>query len=406
MSFADLGLNAQSMRAIKALGYTSPTPIQVKAIPVALAGRDLIGIAETGSGKTASYLIPIIQRLRGGSGLRALIIAPTRELALQIEAVANDLATGTDLRTVALIGGVRASEQLRRLQRGVDIVVATPGRLLDHARSGLVRLNGIKELVLDEGDRLLDMGFLPDVRSILQKLPRDRHSMLFSATFSREIEVLAFEFMRDQETIELGRRATPVLSVDQMAYSIMSHHKTPLLLRLADKEIDGQALIFTRTKRGADNLANVLKIHGHAVDVMHADRAQTQRIKALDRFKSGKVKLLVATDIAARGIDVEDVAFVINYDIPATADDYVHRIGRTARAGRKGTAITFVSPAEEVSLKDIEHTTGQSISRARLENFSDGRPQDAVTAFLATVQGTVGRTSRSFGRRGGRRRIA
>jgi ATP-dependent RNA helicase RhlE len=405
MLFVDLDLSDRMLRTVEELGYTTPTPIQAQAIPVALEGRDLIGIAETGSGKTAGYLVPIVERLASGSGPRALVIAPTRELALQIEAVANQLAEGTELRTVAVIGGVRAAEQLRKLKRGVDIIVATPGRLLDHMSTGAVRVGAITELVLDEADRLLDMGFLPDVRRILRKLPRERHSMLFSATFAPELQVLAFEFMRDHAVIELGRRATPVQTVEQQAFSVMSHHKTPLLLRLVAEQVDGSALIFTGTKRAADNVAHVLGVHGHAVEVLHADRQQHQRTKALDRFKSGKVKLLVATDIAARGIDVEDVAYVINYDIPSTVDDYVHRIGRTARAGRKGTAITFVAPNEEVTLRDIETVTGSEITRVQLDNFSDGRTDQSVEAFLATVRSSMGRTSRSFGRRG-RRSVA
>jgi ATP-dependent RNA helicase RhlE len=229
------------------------------------------------------------------------------------------------------------------------------------------------------------MGFLPDIRQILRQLPRERHSMLFSATLSNEIEALAYEILRDPVTVEVGRRTKPVETVEQVAYSIMAHHKLPLLLRLAGEHLDGQALVFTRTKRGADKVSRVLTAHGHSVATMHADRSQQQRVAALERFKSGKVKILVATDIAARGIDVKDIAFVVNYDIPATVEDYVHRIGRTARCGRTGTAVTFVAPEEEVVLRDVIRTTGQPIERAALEDFSDGRTASEVGALMAVV---------------------
>lgn len=291
--------------------------------------------------------------------------------------------------------------QIQKLRSGVDICIATPGRLLDHVRSGEIWLDEITELVLDEADRLLDMGFLPDIRRITQKIPRSRHTMLFSATLSPEVEGLAYELLRDPQTIEIGRRAKTVATLDQVAYSVMGHHKTPLLLKLAEERIDGQALVFARTKKSCDILARALTAHGHKVELMHADRSQPQRIAALDRFKKGKVKMLVATDIAARGIDVEDVAFVVNYDIPATSDDYVHRCGRTARAGRSGTAMTFVAPSEALTLRDFERATGAPITIETVDNFSDGRsPADAAAAFLASLHsGTAAPAARAFGRR-------
>jgi ATP-dependent RNA helicase RhlE len=275
--------------------------------------------------------------------------------------------------------------QLAEIAKGVDVLVATPGRLLDLARSGRVRLGGVKYFVLDEADRLFDMGFLPDVRSIIAQLPKSRQSMLCSATLSPEVEALAYDTLKDPVTIEIGKRATPVDTVEQVAYAVMSHHRTPLLLRLVSEVIDGQAIIFTETKRGADSLSHILKVHGHSVETMHADRNQKERTVALDRFRTGKVKFLVATDVAARGIDVENVAFVVNYDRPGTAESYVHRIGRTARAGRKGTAITLYSPLEEAELRAIERVTGQPIDRRKLENFSDGRAGEAVASFVASV---------------------
>ncbi len=385
MTFSMLGLSPAMQRAVDALGYKNPTPIQAETFAHAIAGRDLVGLAETGSGKTAAYLLPILQRLEGGTGTRALVVVPTRELALQVEAVAKDLCKGTKLKVVAAIGGVGVAAQAFAIKKGVDLIVATPGRLLDHARSGTVWLDKITEFVLDEADRLLDMGFLPDVRQILRQLPRERHTMLFSATLSNEIEALAYEMLRDPATVEVGRRTKPVETVKQVAYSVMSHHKLPLLLRLTGEHMDGQTLIFTRTKRGADKVARVLEAHGHQVAKIHADRSQQQRTSALDRFRAGKVKTLVATDIAARGIDVKDIAFVVNYDIPATVEDYVHRIGRTARAGRTGTAVTFVAPEEEILLRDIARTTSQPIERATLENFSDGRSESDVGALMAVV---------------------
>jgi ATP-dependent RNA helicase RhlE len=405
MSFAELGLSRALVRAVDALNYTEPTPVQAKAIPVILKGRDVVALAETGSGKTASYLLPILQQLELAYDPGALIIAPTRELALQIDGVARELAKGLGIRVVSVIGGQRMGGQLAELKKGVDLLVATPGRLLDLVRGGHVRLHEIEFLVLDEADRLLDMGFIPDIRSIIAKLPKDRQSMLFSATFSNEVEGLVWEFLKSPVRIEIGRRAKPVDTCEQTAYSVMSHHKTPLMLRLADEVIDGQALVFTETKRGADKLARVLKAHGHEVETMHADRSQKERVAALNHFRDGKVKFLVATDVAARGIDVDTIEYVVNYDVPSTVDSYVHRIGRTARAGRKGTAITLFSPLEESSMRGIESVTGQPIARHQLENFDDGRPEESVAAFIAGLAAATRRSARaSAGARGGRRR--
>lgn len=404
MSFAELGLSRPLLRAVDALNYTEPTPVQAQAIPIALDGRDLVALAETGSGKTAGYLLPILEQLQGSSGLRALVVAPTRELALQIDGVANQLAEHLDLNVVTVIGGQRIGGQITKLKKGCDLLVATPGRLLDLARSGHVRFSKIEYFVLDEADRLLDMGFLPDIRTIISKLPANRQSMLFSATFSREVEALGYELLDDPETVEVGKRSTPVDTVEQLAYSVMAHHKTPMLLRLAKEVIDGPTIVFTETKRGADSLSHVLKVHGHSVETMHADRNQRERSSALENFRNGKVKFLVATDVAARGIDVESVAFVVNYDLPSTPENYVHRIGRTARAGRKGTAITLFSPVDERELRVIEALTGQPIERRQLENFSDGRQDESVAAFVASLAAMTRRPSARVTRGGGRRR--
>jgi ATP-dependent RNA helicase RhlE len=399
MSFAQLGLSKPLMRVVDALKYTEPTPVQAKAIPAILDGYDVVGLAETGSGKTAAYLLPIFDHMiHEGSGLRALVVAPTRELALQIDAVATEMAKDLGLKVVTLIGGQRMGGQLAKLAKGVDLLVATPGRLLDLARSRHIKFDKVEFFILDEADRLFDMGFLPDVKAIIRQLPNDRQSMLFSATLSAEVEGLAYDTLYEPITVEVGRRATPVDSVEQVAYKVMGHHRTPLLLRLADEVIDGPAIIFTETKRGADKLANTLKVHGHEVETMHADRSQGERTQALDRFKKGKVKFLVATDVAARGLDIDTVAFVINYDVPQTPDSYVHRIGRTARAGRKGTAITLFSPREESAVQQIEKVTGQPIDRRQLDGFSDGT-DDVVAAFLATAAIAKTRSARSGARR-------
>ena len=386
MSFAHLGLSRPLLRAVDALNYAEPTPIQAKAIPVILDDHDLIALAETGSGKTAGYLLPILEMLaEGGGGLRALVVAPTRELALQIDGVAKQLAKHLKLRTVTVIGGQSMNTQITALKRGVDLLVATPGRLLDLHRSRYVDLSKVDHFVLDEADRLLDMGFLPDIRTIISKLPEDRQSMLFSATLSHEVEALAYEILYDPITVEVGRRATPVETVKQVAYSVMRHHKTPILLRLADELFDGPTLIFSETKRGADRLAHVLKVHGHEVETMHADRNQQQRQRALESFRTGKVKYLVATDVAARGIDVENVAYVVNVDVPQTSESYIHRIGRTARAGRTGTAVTLCSPLEEPALKAIERLTGTPVERRNLAGFDDGRASDSVNDLVASL---------------------
>jgi ATP-dependent RNA helicase RhlE len=336
-----------------------------------------------------------------GNNPQALVLAPTRELALQIEGVAKHFAKAIHIKVVTVIGGQRITTQITQLKKGCDLLIATPGRLLDLVRQGQVKLSEVEFLVLDEADRLLDMGFLPDIRTIMGMLPKDRQSMLFSATLSRDVEALAYEILDDPMTVEVGRRAKPVDTVEQVAYSVMPHHKTPLMLRLAQEVIDGQAIVFTETKRGADKLSSILKAHGHSVETMHADRNQAQRVAALERFRNGKVKFLVATDVAARGIDVENVAFVINFNLPSTTDSYVHRIGRTARAGRKGIAITLVSPVEDRGLRDIEAVTGQPIDRRRLDNFEDGRSDEGVSAFVASLTAMA---NRGAGRVSARRR--
>jgi ATP-dependent RNA helicase RhlE len=395
-SFEELGVSVPLVRVLNKLQIVEPTEIQEKVIPLASNGRDVLASAETGSGKTAAFLLPIIGRLGKSTGrTRALVLAPTRELAIQIESNARVYGQPSRLRSVAVVGGQNIARQVRALGAGVDILVATPGRLNDLLQRNQVSLNSVEVLVLDEADRMLDMGFLPQVRRIVEHLPRKRQTLLLSATVSRGVEKLAREMMSEPVRVEVGRKATTVATLFQSAYSVLAHAKTPLLLRLLDHHRDGSFLVFTETRRGAERVAQVLAANRHRVDAIHADRSQSQRNRALAGFKDGRLKVLVATNVAARGIDIDDVSHVINYDVPSTIEDYLHRVGRTARAGREGSALTLVSPAEESAFAEIERAAGISITRARLEGFSDGRTEQQTR--LATEIGRLrGSHSRSF----------
>jgi ATP-dependent RNA helicase RhlE len=377
-NFHKLGLHAQLVTVIERLGLLVPTEIQAKAIPPALAGSNVMANAETGSGKTAAFLLPIIQRLERSGATRALVLAPTRELALQIEVNARSFSRAARLRTVCVVGGESMSKQIRALDAGVDIIIATPGRLNDLLERNAVRLNRIEALVLDEADRMLDMGFLPQVRRIIQYLPVKRQTMMFTATLSRAVELLARELLNDCVRVGAARKATTTLTLTQTAFPVLAHAKTPLLLALLKQNTDGAILVFTQTRRGADRLAHILTANKHDVATLHSDRSQSQRNRALASFRAGDVRVLIATDVAARGIDVDDIAYVINYEVPATAEDYIHRVGRTARAGRNGAALTLVSPEEESMLAVIEHTTGVKLERQRLHGFSDGRSDEQI----------------------------
>ena len=377
-TFDKLGLPAQLVNVLEGLGIIQPTEIQAKAIPPALDGRDIMGSAETGSGKTAAFLMPIIHRLNQRGQTRALILAPTRELANQIEANAKSYSRGTGLRTVSVVGGESASRQINALKSGVDILIATPGRLNDLIERGSVSLKAIEVLVLDEADRMLDMGFLPQVRRIIRYVPKKRQTMMFTATLSRDVEQLTRELLTNYVRLEASRSATTVATLSQRAFAVLSHAKTPLLLALLKQNTGESFLVFTQTRRGADRLARVLTANKHHVATLHSDRSQSQRNSALASFRSGQVQVLVATDVAARGIDVDDISFVINYEVPATGDDYIHRVGRTARAGRNGSAVTLVSPEEESLLATIERSAGIRLERARLSGFSDGRSDEQM----------------------------
>ncbi len=371
MSFQPFGLHADLHKAIHRLGYHQPTPIQQQAIPVALTGRDLIGCAQTGTGKTAAFALPILNQLHPikSGKTRVLILTPTRELAAQINEVLQDLIMYTKLYTAAIYGGVNMQPQERALRRGTDIIVATPGRLLDHMNRGVGRFDGLEFFVLDEADRMLDMGFLPDVKRIIARLPRHRQTMMFSATMPKEILQLSRQILRDPATIQVGRHAAPVEGVSQSAYPVAQHLKTDLLVMLLEMIEMESVLIFARTKVRTDRLARHLNHGGFQAASIHGDRSQSQRQAALQGFRNRRYHILVATDIAARGLDVEGISHVINFDVPLTPEDYVHRIGRTARAQAVGEALTLVAPAEEDFLEAIQRLTKTQIPRQIVPDF-------------------------------------
>jgi ATP-dependent RNA helicase RhlE len=373
-TFSDLGLLPELLRALRDADYETPTPIQTQAIPVALRGQDLLGCAQTGTGKTAAFLLPILQRLRGGrrGTLRALILTPTRELAAQVAESAATYGRHLPLSAAVVFGGVGIVPQIQRLRRGVDILIATPGRLIDHMERGTVRFSGLEVLVLDEADRMLDMGFLPDVRRILKALPQSRQTLFFSATMPAEIERLIHETLNSPVLVEAGPRARPVDAVRQVACPVDQERKEDLLCHLLLESNLHHVLVFTRTKARADRLARNLRRTGRRIAAIHGNKSQNARTRALRQFKEGDIDVLVATDIAARGLDVDGISHVVNYDIPNVPEDYVHRIGRTARAEATGDAISLVSAQEAAFLRDIERLTGIAIARRVVPGFEPG----------------------------------
>ena len=383
MNFTQLGLAAAQVRSCESLGYTKPTPIQEQAIPEILGGRDIIGCAETGTGKTAAFLLPIIQRMTETPrpGVRVLVLAPTRELAMQIQKNYGELNRVKANRGVTVIGGANMRTQIADLRRGAAIVVATPGRLLDLVERGAVNLSAVEVLVLDEADRMLDMGFLPAIRRILSLLPTKKQTLLFSATMSSEIEKLARSTMKDPKLIEVSPRGQAASVVEQTAYPVAQESKTALLLDLLEREKFERVLVFTRTRRGAERLSHILSAREHSVGRIHSDRTQPQREAALRGFRDGRTRVLVATDIAARGLDVDAVSHVINYDVPSAPEDYVHRIGRTGRAGNAGRALTIVTPVDELSMRAIERLTGQPVARVVLPEFGGRKPETGSKPF-------------------------
>jgi len=376
MPFRSLGLNASILKAVKESGYTEPTPIQSAAIPLVMRRHDLIGIAQTGTGKTAAFTLPILSILAEAPSrnIRALIIAPTRELVVQIEENVRAYARHLPLSMATIYGGVSEKPQIRALEQGSDIVVATPGRLLDIIRGREKAFAGIEFLVLDEADRMLDMGFVPAIRQIVKLLPKKRQTLFFSATLSREIEKLTGEFLREPETVEIGRRSNPADTVSQSIYEIPQHLKPTLLLHLLQHDALHTVLVFTRTKHGADRIAKKLEASGIKTAAIHSNRSQNQRLRSLNDFREGRVRVLVATDIAARGIDVDGISHVINFDFPPHHEDYVHRIGRTGRAKAVGQAISFVSREDEEALRALERFTRRGIPRVKAEGFDYSSP--------------------------------
>ncbi len=406
MSFTTLGLGPRLLNGVSQMGYTDPTPIQSEAIPHILEGTDVVGVAQTGTGKTAAFVLPMLQRTPTRQGVRALVVTPTRELALQIHEVVRDVSRHTGHRSAVVYGGVGLQPQIDKLRRGVDVVIACPGRLLDLHSRRAVDLSGVETLVLDEADRMLDMGFWPDVRRILGLLPERRQNLLFSATMSPEVLKVVESTLHDPVRVEVSPPTTPVDRIEQSLYPVCRTQKTDLLVKFLERREHTRALVFTRTKHRADRLSKQLERKGVASAAIHGGRTQGQRQRALEAFRSGRSPVLVATDVVARGIDVDEVTHVINYDMPNTPEDYVHRIGRTARAGASGTAISFLAAEEIAILTEIEKVLGSTLACEDLEGFQYA-PREVPSAErgvkTAAAAGS-GRPRTRTGRRGGKGR--
>jgi ATP-dependent RNA helicase RhlE len=387
LRFDTLVSAAPLLRSVAEQGWTTPTPIQTKAIPIARAGRDVVGIAQTGTGKTGAFLLPALEKQYGHEGLRTLVLCPTRELAQQVAADARVLARYAELFVGEVVGGESMRRQIRDLRAGVDILVATPGRLLDHIERGNVDLSEVDMLILDEADRMLDMGFRPQIDAILSNVSRQRQTMLFSATMPNGVHAMALRIMREPEWVEATPPSTVADHVEQSVYSVRAEKKPALLVELLKQEEEwDQVLVFTSTKMGADVLVSRLRAAGIDTEVMHGDRDQKERRRALDRFSEKHVRVLVATDVAQRGLDIEGISHVVNYDVPRQPEDYVHRIGRTGRAGASGTAVTFMTAGEIASIKDIERVLGEPLPRLSLQEYDySGTPFDATAKPSARV---------------------
>jgi ATP-dependent RNA helicase RhlE len=371
--FIELGLSPPVLAAIADAGYSTPTPIQNQAIPLIVQGRDVMGLAQTGTGKTAAFTLPIVNRLIDGPRrTRVLVLTPTRELCIQVEESVRKYAKHAPLGVAPVYGGVPLEPQQKKLRAGVDIVVATPGRLIDHLDRQNVVFDDLEVLVLDEADRMLDMGFAPQINKIVDQIPSYRQTLLFSATMPPEVEALARKYLRKPVVVQVGRRSGVANTVTHAVYPVPKEKKNALLAQLLVKEDMDSVLVFTRTKHGADKVVRHLEDAGIASTAMHADKTQPQRVKALEDFKSGKVRVLVATDIAQRGLDISGISHVINYDVPQQAEDYVHRIGRTGRAAKEGDAFTFMAPDEIAMVRTIERVIGQPIPRISMPGFDFG----------------------------------
>ena len=402
MNFDELNLAPALMQAVRELGYETPTPIQAQAIPAVLAGQDLLAGAQTGTGKTAAFTLPLLHKLSlrepgqnrfGGKAIRALVLTPTRELAAQVEESVRDYGKYLDLDSTVIFGGVGMNPQINKVKRGVDILVATPGRLLDLQGQGFLDLSTIEILVLDEADRMLDMGFIHDVKKVLALVPKDKQSLLFSATFSDEIRELAGQLLKNPQSIQVTPRNTTVQRITQVIHPVGRNKKKDVLLHIIQKHDWSQVLVFTRTKFGANNVADFLTKHGVKAMALHGNKSQTARTQALAGFKSGEIRALVATDIAARGIDIEDLPHVVNYEIPNVSEDYVHRIGRTGRAGASGEAVSLVCLDEEGFMMDIERFTQQEIPVQMLEGFGPepGEVAEPIAMGRQTLWGGAGK---------------
>jgi ATP-dependent RNA helicase RhlE len=376
MKFENLGLAPELVRNVTELGYEEPTPIQRMAIPLAMEGKDVLGRAQTGTGKTAAFMLPTLERLmrQDKDSLRALVLCPTRELAIQVAESGREYAKGLGLWVGIVYGGTSVEKDVRDLRAGFDVLVATPGRLIDHLERGNVDLSGVEVLVLDEADRMLDMGFRPQIEAVMKHLPKrgERQTLFFSATMPNSVKSLAYDILHNPETVEAAPQATTAEGVEQWVYPVDPKKKASLLLELLGRPGMDSVIVFTRTKIGADRLVTQMEKAGVEVAVMHGDRAMKDRVKALDAFREGKVRVLVATDVAQRGLDVEGISHVINYDAPQDPDGYVHRVGRTARAGLTGEAITFMSPGEIGDVRAIEYHIGRALPRVELPGFGFG----------------------------------
>jgi ATP-dependent RNA helicase RhlE len=372
-TFDQLGLSEELMKAVRDAGYTTPTPIQAQAIPLVLKGRDVMGLAQTGTGKTAAFTLPIVDRLLGGpKRTRVLVLTPTRELCVQVEESVKKYAMHAPISVVSVYGGVPLEPQEKKLRAGVDIVVATPGRLIDHLERQNVVFDDLEVLVLDEADRMLDMGFAPQINRIVADVPNYRQTLLFSATMPPEVEALARKYLRKPVVVQVGRRSAAASTVTHAVYPVPRDRKSELLAQLLRADKLDSVLVFTRTKHGADRVVRHLEREKIEATAMHADKTQPQRTRALEDFKSGKVRVLVATDIAQRGLDISGITHVVNYDVPQQAEDYVHRIGRTGRAAKEGDAFTFMAPDEIAMVRQIERVIGQPIPRISVPGFDFG----------------------------------
>lgn len=388
--FEDLGLSQESLAAIEALGWKKPSPIQAEAIPHALAGKDVVGIAQTGTGKTAAFMLPALERLGPGDGVQTLVLCPTRELAQQVDEDTTGFARGTKIRVATVVGGMPFGPQIKALKRDVSVICATPGRLIDHMRRGNVDLSGVRTLILDEADRMLDMGFRPQIDEVLKDVPKNRQTLLFSATMPNGVHALVLRIMKDPEWIEIAPAGTAADGITQLVYMVKPQQKPELLLQLLGETGWNQVLVFSRTKIGADMLKSYLERSGVRTEALHSDRQMKHRTQALDRFSEGKVRVLVATDIAQRGLDIEGISHVVNYDIPMDPEDYVHRIGRTGRAGAVGTAVTFITAGDLGYLKSIEYRLGHHIERISLPEFGyAGGPIETGTERRHTRTGAT-----------------